>query len=100
LCIIYGEMAHYSILAGDHCWHPSYILGSCTSTVTLCVWLGTAVLLGVASLVGDSLDLLEIADALLLARLPGREPWWKSWLVTTVYVNAQSLVMSSLCGYV
>jgi len=38
------------------------------------VWLGTAVLLGVVSLVGDSLDLLEVADALLLARLPGREP--------------------------
>jgi hypothetical protein len=38
------------------------------------VWLGTAALLGVASLVGDSLDLLEVADALLLAWLPRREP--------------------------
>lgn len=54
--------------------HPSYILGSCTSTVTLSAWFGTPVLLVVVALVGDTGDLLEVADALLLAWLPRREP--------------------------
>jgi hypothetical protein len=57
-----------------HCGHPSYILGSCTSTVTLSVWLATAVLLGVVAFVGDIWDLLEVGDALLLVWLPRREP--------------------------
>jgi hypothetical protein len=54
--------------------HPPYILGSCTSTVTLSVWFGTAVLLVVVALVGDIWDLLLVGDALLLAWLPRREP--------------------------
>lgn len=53
---------------------PSYILGSCTSTVTLSVWLGTAMLLESVAFVGDIWDLLDVADALLLAWLPRREP--------------------------
>jgi len=42
--------------------------------VTFSVWLGTAVLLEGVALVGDFWDLLEVADALLLAWLPRLEP--------------------------
>jgi hypothetical protein len=69
-CLIFrvGLASHLNL-------HPPYILGSCTSTVTLSVWFGTAVLLMVVSLVVDIWDLLEVGDTLLLAWLPRCEPW-------------------------